>query len=78
MNPLEEESVLAVTPADWGNIVRDRRMDLRLSQSELAARVGTSRQWIVGFENGRADVATIDHLTRLCEALQLDVEVVPT
>jgi HTH-type transcriptional regulator/antitoxin HipB len=69
--------MLVMTPADWGNIVRDRRRDLGMSQAELAQHVGMSRQWVVRFESGHAGVATIDHLTRLAEALGLDVEVLP-
>lgn len=67
--------MLAVTPADWGNIVRDRRIDLGLSQGALGEKVGMSRQWIVRFENGNAAVATIDHITRLADALDLDIDV---
>ncbi len=71
------QTMLAVTPADWGNIIRDRRLDLGMSQAELARQVGMSRQWVVRFESGHAGVATIDHLTRLAEVLSLDVEASP-
>jgi HTH-type transcriptional regulator/antitoxin HipB len=66
--------MLAATPADWANILRDRRLDLGMTQAVLAEQVGMSRQWVVRFEGGHAGVATIDHLTRLVEALGLDVE----
>jgi len=68
--------MLAVTPTDWGNIMRDRRIELGLSQGSLGERIGMSRQWIVRFENGNAGVATIEHVTRLANALDLDVEVI--
>jgi HTH-type transcriptional regulator/antitoxin HipB len=42
------------TPADLGAIIRDRRRELGLGQAELAARIGVSRQWVVGIERGRA------------------------
>lgn len=67
--------MLAITAHDWGNIVRDRRLELGLSQNELASRVGMSRQWMVRFENGFAATATVDHLAGLAEALGLDVDV---
>ncbi|GMM96957.1 MULTISPECIES: helix-turn-helix transcriptional regulator [Microbacterium] len=67
--------MLVVTPADLGNIVRDRRRDRGMSQGALAEAVGMSRQWVVRFENGNAATATVDHLLRLAEALDLDVEV---
>ncbi len=69
--------MLVVTPADWGNVARDRRGDLRMSQSALAELIGTSRQWVVRFENGHADTATVDHILRLAAALDLDIEVSP-
>ena len=67
--------MLAITATDWSNIIRDRRIDLGLSQSELAGRIGMSRQWVVRFENGHAATATIDHIGRLAEALTLDIDV---
>jgi len=42
------------TPADLGAIIRDRRRELGLGQAELAARIGTSRQWVVGVERGHS------------------------
>jgi len=42
------------TPADLGAVIRDRRKKLDLDQAELAARIGVSRQWVVGIERGRA------------------------
>ena len=66
--------MLVVTPDDIANVVRDRRSDLGMSQSALASRVGMSRQWIVRFEGGYAHTATLDHLTRLARALELDID----
>ena len=67
--------MLVVTPADVGNIIRDRRTQLEMSQSALGAAIGMSRQWIVRFENGHADTATLEHLVRLTHALHLDIEI---
>lgn len=69
--------MLVVTPDDIANIVRDRRNDLGISQSALAAKVGMSRQWVVRFEGGNAHTVTIDHLTRLARALELDIALAP-
>jgi HTH-type transcriptional regulator/antitoxin HipB len=41
------------TPKDVGALIRQRRLDLGLSQLELAQRVGVSRQWIVDVERGK-------------------------
>lgn len=66
--------MIAVTEDDFGNIVRDRRVELGLTQAQLAERIGRSRQWVVGFEGGRAATATIGHLVRLADELHLDIE----
>lgn len=67
--------MVAFTPADWANIVRDRRIDLGLSQKTLGKQIGMSRQWIVRFENGHAAVATVEHIVRLAEDLELDINI---
>lgn len=67
--------MLAFTPADWANIIRDRRIDLGLSQKTLGMQIGMSRQWIVRFENGHAAVATVEHIVRLAEALEFDIDI---
>ena len=41
------------TPLDIGLAIRDRRRKLKLSQAELARRVGVGRQWIVAIEHGK-------------------------
>jgi len=46
--------MLIRTPTDLGALIRDRRRELKLDQAELARRIGTSRQWIIGIEKGRA------------------------
>ncbi|QAY73713.1 XRE family transcriptional regulator [Agromyces protaetiae] len=65
------------TARDWGNIVRDRRTDLGMTQAELAERIGKARQWVVRFESGHAGSASVDSLVELLEALALDVRVDP-
>ena len=67
--------MLAITAADWGNIVRDRRLALGISQAALAEKIGMSRQWVVRFEKGSAAVATIDHILRIADALDLEIDV---
>jgi HTH-type transcriptional regulator / antitoxin HipB len=42
------------TPVDLGAAIKERRKQLGLDQAELAKRIGTSRQWIIGIERGRA------------------------
>ena len=68
-------AVLITTPADWGNVVRDHRRDLEMSQGAHAEAIGMSRQWVVRFENGHASTATVEHILRLVEALELDIQI---
>lgn len=63
------------TPRDWGNVVRDRRNHLGMTQEELADRVGTARQWVVRFESGHAGSARVENLLKMMDALDLFVEV---
>lgn len=59
-----------------GNTIRRRRLDLGLSQTELADRVGVSRKWIIDVEHGKPTI-TLSHLLRLLDALDLDLRVAP-
>ena len=60
---------------DWANIVRDRRSDLRLTQADLAQRIGRAGQWVVRFESGHAGSASVDSLMAVLNALGLYAEV---
>jgi HTH-type transcriptional regulator/antitoxin HipB len=42
------------TPRELGAVVRGRRLRIGWTQRELADRVGTSRQWVVALEGGKA------------------------
>jgi len=65
--------MLVRTPADLGAVIRDRRKVLRLDQAELARRIGTSRQWIIGIEKGRAR-AELGLVLRALDALGLRLD----
>jgi y4mF family transcriptional regulator len=39
---------------DLGRAIRDKRLELGLTQQELAERVGVARQWIIKVEKGKA------------------------
>lgn len=67
--------MFVTTTRDWGNIVRDRRTDLGLSQEALAERIGKARQWVVRFESGHAGSASLESLGTVLDALDLDVRV---
>lgn len=59
---------------DLMNVARARRMELGLSQADLAARIGASRAWVNSFERGKRTVE-LAIVFRLFEALDIAVEV---
>jgi transcriptional regulator with XRE-family HTH domain len=59
---------------DMGRVARQRRLDMSLSQDELAERVGVSRQWLSRFESAKADVSLSKALLVLRE-LELEIDV---
>ena len=44
-------------PSELGALIRARRRELSLDQSELADRVGVSRQWVIEVEKGKPRAA---------------------
>ena len=56
-----------------GALVRERRIKLKLSQAELAQRVGVSRLWIVLLEKGKP-TAQLGLVLRTFSALELSLE----
>ena len=49
------------TPIEFGLVIRDKRKDLGLTQTELARKVGVGRQWVVSIEQGkpRAEIGLV-------------------
>ena len=56
--------------------VRGRRIQIGLSQDQLATRAAVSRQWVNKFEAGRQH-AELGHLLRVLDALDLQLDVSP-
>lgn len=61
--------------ADIAAAVRGRRMDLGLSQGDLAERAGVSRRWVNQFEAGGRTTAEVGTILRVLDALGLDLQV---
>jgi HTH-type transcriptional regulator/antitoxin HipB len=61
---------------DLAGAVRGRRIDLGMSQADLAAHAGVSRKWIYEFEAGKA-TAELGLLLRVLDALGLALELAP-
>jgi HTH-type transcriptional regulator / antitoxin HipB len=60
--------MLIRTPTDLGAVIRERRKQLGLDQAELAARIGVSRQWVIGIER-RPPPAELGLMLRALDAL---------
>jgi predicted transcriptional regulator len=65
-----------VSIADIAALVRGRRMDLGLSQGELATQAKVSRKWINEFEAGGKATAELGHVLRVLEALDVTLEAI--
>lgn len=64
--------MIADRPVDWARLIRERRTDLNISQADLAVELGTSRQWLSNFENGRStDTAQLHIVLKLLALLDL-------
>ncbi len=56
--------------------VRGRRLQIHLSQDQLAQRAGVSRKWVYEFEAGKQH-AELGHLMRVLDALDLQLDLSP-
>ena len=61
------------TPIDLGRTVRATRLELGLTQDDLALASGTGRRFIVNLESGKATVR-LDSVLAVLEALGLRIE----
>lgn len=68
---------LITNTKDFASVVRQRRREIGLSQAQIAAKVGVSRQWIIDIEKGkpRAEMALA---LALLEALGVQLHVKTT
>ncbi|MDR1189725.1 MAG: helix-turn-helix domain-containing protein [Bifidobacteriaceae bacterium] len=63
---------------DLGDAVRKARLNLGLSQAELAHDARVGRQWLVGLEAGDKTAAPFDMVMRVLRELRLPVLLDPT
>jgi HTH-type transcriptional regulator/antitoxin HipB len=63
-----------VSISDLAAVARGRRLTLGLSQAELAAEAGVSRDWVNSFERGKPTVE-LALVLRLFDALGLRIDV---
>ncbi len=64
------------TPREFGLLIRERRKEVGFTQSELAERVGSSREWIRLAESGKPRL-DLGLALRALAALGLAIDVVP-
>ena len=62
------------TPLDLGLAIREKRRKLKLSQAELAGKVGVGRQWVVAVEHGKSR-AELGLVLRTLSALGLSLTI---
>jgi transcriptional regulator with XRE-family HTH domain len=60
---------------ELGSLIKATRKDLKLSQTELAAKAGVSRARIEALENTRIAEIGFKHLMRILNSLGLDLRV---
>jgi transcriptional regulator with XRE-family HTH domain len=61
------------TMHDLASVARGRRIELGLTQAELASRSGVSRDWVNSFERGKRTVE-LSLVFRLFDALRIGVD----
>lgn len=62
------------TSLELGLVIRDQRRKLKLTQTDLARKIGVGRQWIVAVERGKSG-AEVGLVLRALSALDLPVEI---
>lgn len=62
------------SPRDLGLVVRAARRAQGMTQAELAARAGVTREWIVGLEKGNRG-AEVGRVLQVLSTLRLGVDV---
>jgi HTH-type transcriptional regulator / antitoxin HipB len=67
--------VFVISAQDIGDVVRERRQQLRLSQAQLAEAAGVSRRWLLALETGKP-TAQLDLVFRALHALGLILDAV--
>jgi DNA-binding XRE family transcriptional regulator len=67
--------VIASSAAELGSMLREARRAKKMSQSELAAMVGVTRQWVISAEKG-APTARLDLMLDALRCVDLLIDVV--
>ncbi|HLS83014.1 MAG TPA: helix-turn-helix domain-containing protein [Steroidobacter sp.] len=65
------------TVRELGALMRDRRLELELSQEQLADLLGVQREWVIRLEAGN-EGAELGLVLQTFEVLRLDLTLTPT
>lgn len=60
----------------YGEILRDRRKELKLTQKQLAERIGRERAYVAKIEKGETDMQ-LSSFWRIANALELTLDLQP-
>lgn len=55
----------------YGEILKNRRKELRMTQQQLAEKIGAPRSYIARIENGQSDIQ-LSNFIRIANALRID------
>jgi transcriptional regulator with XRE-family HTH domain len=69
------ETALVRTPHAVGPAIRDARLAVGVTQTELARRAHVGRTWLSQFEDGQKTSAPMDMVFRLLAELNLPLEI---
>ncbi|MCL2422711.1 MAG: helix-turn-helix domain-containing protein [Micrococcales bacterium] len=69
------ETVVVRTVHTMGSVVRAARVEVGMTQVELARRAGVGRTWLSQFEDGQKTSAPMDMVFRLLAVLGLPVDI---
>ncbi|WP_300904192.1 helix-turn-helix transcriptional regulator [uncultured Alistipes sp.] len=72
-SPEREEMETTAKAWFYGEILRERRKELKMSQTALAEKIGTKQSYIARIEKGEVDIQ-LSSLLRIANALGLNVQ----
>ena len=67
--------MLIRTSRDLGLLIRDTRLKHRLTQNQLASRVGVSRKWLIDVESGKR-ASDLKLILRTLNALGIQLDAI--
>ena len=60
----------------YGEVLRERRRQLGLTQEDVATEAGVGRRFVIEFERGKPG-ASLEHALRIAALLGLEIDIAP-